>query len=208
MIQIVFTLNEKSELIFTSEGSLENLLNCDMGKINFSTPHFHVLLRDDFICEGFFILRHLLQEALHNELQLHESITNDIGLMWNKELHRDLDLVYEKCEGQQFWVGQRNLAWSTPGNVNPRLSTWVYNDKNGNIIFEITPNYRWHFVDPLPEEKDYISYEEFMKNYEPLVITTVSKKVAHRWLEQIDALLEMIEHNEQLSSISSCGMEK
>jgi hypothetical protein len=195
--ELIFKLGEKNKLIFLLDIPIKKWLSCDFIKVYFKDNKY-LLLRDDHISDTLFILSSVLKKALKNELQVHESIVVDIGLIWNKELHGDLGLIYEKNkEQQQFWVGLRNLLWCTPGNIKPSLATWLYNDKDGNIIFEVTPTYYWNFIDPLPDEQDYIIYEEFIKNYKSLLIEKISKETAEEWILKIDELMKIIQSNEK-----------
>ena len=49
----------------------------------------------------------------------------------------DLVLILDKTES--YWVGREYIVWSTTGNMKPHITTWIYNDPEGNIIFHITP---------------------------------------------------------------------
>ena len=110
----------------------------------------------------------------------------DVGYVWNRKLRGDVGL---KKDDNNFWVGSKNLLWETRGDFNPVLETWLYNNENSEIVLEITPSYRWHFSDPAPDE-EYVSYEEFMRNYQPLLFRIISVKIAKQWIRQIEELLQ------------------
>ena len=86
-----------------------------------------------------------------------------------------------------YWIGFDYNIWSTYGDANPLITTWLYNDENNNIIIEMTRDYPWHFIelDSPSEDPDYITYEEFMKDYKPLIYRVIPRYVAITWLEQV-----------------------
>jgi hypothetical protein len=61
----------------------------------------------------------------------------------------------------------------------------------------MTPVYPWHFyeLDDAQQQKNYIPYEEWIKNYKPLLIRTIPKDVAEQWLNQAQEILKKIEEN-------------
>ncbi|HEV2917412.1 MAG TPA: hypothetical protein VGW78_06740 [Candidatus Babeliales bacterium] len=67
-------------------------------------------------------------------------------------------------------------------------------DKDGNIIFEITPHYKYHFCEP-DETPSFISYEEWIKDYKPYLIRVVPRDIAHQWLNQAREILNAIDEN-------------
>lgn len=140
------------------------------------------------------MLTALLPKAINNELQLSQSITHDIGFLWNEYLQEKTNHTFEEKtidNGRtKQWIGLNHLLWN-PAHGN---SSWLYND-NGNIILEITPTYKWHYSKPA-EEESFISYDEFIKNYKPLLTITIPKKVALDWLKQAENLLHEIEAND------------
>lgn len=132
-----------------------------------------------------------LNAAIKHELVVHESIDQDLGYLWNEYLqdkkgHNFVKAPLEK--DSTFWVGLRNLVLSSQ-----QYETWLYN-KNGAIFFEITPLYKWHHSEPKKNEK-YISYDEFIKNYKPLVIIKLENKVAKSWLRTVSRLLKIAQKN-------------
>jgi hypothetical protein len=179
-----------------SDFKIDELYSCDDITIKLNNNKIYIL-ECDCLRYSLLGLRSMLCEAFENKLQLHESINQDIGILWNKEFQNKTELIYEECEGQEFWVGRVFLLWSTPGDIKPSLTTWLYNDKDRNIIFEVTPTYYWNFIDPLSDEQDYITYEEFIKNYKPLLIEKISKEAAKEWILKIDELLKIIQSNEK-----------
>ncbi len=131
----------------------------------------------------------LLKKALSKELDLPEIITKDIGYLWNEDLHRTSLLASAGRNNEiKDWVGLAYLLWSPKGT-----STWIYN-KNEEIFLEITSTYRWHFSDSTDGE-DFITYEEFLKNYQPHLIVKLSNEIALEWLSKTEELLSIMKGN-------------
>lgn len=152
-------------------------------------------LYQDFVTSALDRLIPLIDNTIHGNSTLHASIKEDIGYLWNEYLHENSECHFVKTstkEGHSFWVGTDFLVWESLRNT----STWLY-EKNGAITFEITQNYPWHFEDPEKNET-FVPYEEFIKNYQPLVITTIEKSVAQEWLAKARTLSEIIDRNYQI----------
>lgn len=131
------------------------------------------------------------KKTINNKLKLHESIIQNLGFMENEYCH---DLPHEKIKffmvpmitGQgTYWIGSNYGVWNfSDKNVNPYINTWLYNDSEGNIIFEVTPLYKWSFLPDDLQDPNFVTYEEFMKDYKPLIHRVIPKKVAIKWLKQ------------------------
>jgi hypothetical protein len=136
----------------------------------------------------------LLMRAINNQLTLHESITQDIGFLWNEYLkdkkgYNFVEISEEESgEVSTFWVGQRHHLFGSK-----KWTTWFYN-KSGDIYLEITPCYRWHYLKPKKNEK-FVRYKDFIKKYKPLVIIKLDKKVAQKWLKIVSKLLVIARRN-------------
>ncbi|MBP6869767.1 hypothetical protein KBC04_02710 [Candidatus Babeliales bacterium] len=140
------------------------------------------------LCENF-IAR--LQKNLKNELQIHESIKQNLGFMYNQYCHQlpllssEFVKILSKSGESSYWVGLDYDVWSTYISTKSMLTTWLYNDDKGNIIFEVTPLYQWSFLPDEPEDPDFQTYEEFMKDYKPLITRVIPRQVAIEWLGQV-----------------------
>lgn len=131
----------------------------------------------------------LLNEALNNKLSLHSSLQQDIGYTANEYLQGNANLTYESFEGHQLWVGLKYLVWSSSCRESIRYSTWLY-QKNNKIFLEVTPNYST----VLKQQK---TYEEFMQDYQCLLIVEIPREIAKQWLSQTKELLNIIEENDE-----------
>jgi hypothetical protein len=106
----------------------------------------------------------LLSQALNQKLKLHESITRGVGYLYNEDLYwtfnedllkRPPHLVREQINGNNWWVGDKHNLW-----CYQKIQSWIYNDTQGNIIFELTPLYSGLFsAEP---EKDNILFKKWM----------------------------------------------
>jgi hypothetical protein len=129
------------------------------------------------------------EEALRNELQLHESITQDLGLLFNEDCQFKPGLFQVPNPAGFWWVGNRYAL--TTAN---KLATWLYNDSQGTIIFEATPifpfSYRNHKKDP-----NYVPYWKWIKTYKPYFITEASRECIESWITKANPILKQIEEN-------------
>lgn len=147
----------------------------------------------------FYLMNHLqemFKSAIKNELQLHKSINKNIGYLRNQYLHDSIECREGNKEELPHWNGDKYHLFSTPGNADISLVTWLYNNKHCDIILEITPGYKWFFKEPDPNET-YVSYDEFMKNYKSIYTATIPLSFAKTLLMQFDILLNQSKKNEK-----------
>jgi hypothetical protein len=131
-----------------------------------------------------------LKKAIKNDLQLDISLNQNLGIMLNQyyqDKPSDFVQVSSIYHEGTHWIGLNYHLFSSFGDAKPQVSTWLYNDDNGDIILEVTKDYPWHFVF---DEKDYddleyITYDEFMKDYKPLIQRVIPREVAIMWVEQL-----------------------
>lgn len=127
------------------------------------------------------------KKAIDNELQLHESLTRNLGILYN-EYHQDQPgffMVSSQDGSSKYWVGANYSVWSTYNTTKSMLTSWLYNDSEGNIIFEITKNYKWSTCPDDPQDPDFMTYEDFMKDYKPLIHRAIHRDIAVQWLEEV-----------------------
>lgn len=157
----------------------------------------YLALKYECLFSGINDLKGLLELALDNKLQLHKSINSDIGYLWNEYLQGNKDDLFFKMndDGTKEWIGKDYLLWCPSQGEN----TWIFN-KDNRIFLEVTPGYKWHFSDieeAKKNEKDYITYDEFIKNYKAIAIVEIDKEVARKLLIQLDDFLKHIEENDK-----------
>jgi hypothetical protein len=172
---------------------------CSDACIIFCYDKYKIKVASDTIKYNISGLEYLLTKALNKKLKLHKSITKDIGYLYNQNLRAvytkktktHSELTYKKVENIDVWAGEDYQLFC----YDP--ATWLYNDNGDNIILEMTPVYPWHFyeLDDAQQQKNYIPYEEWIKNYKPLLIRTIPKDVVEQWLHQAQEILKKIEEN-------------
>ena len=192
--ELFFQLSSEEKIVLSFEEPIGRWIPCDNIPLIFSHSDRELLLSVKSIRESMTLLIVLLTSALKNKLHIDKSITKDIGFLWNQEIQKKPGLVYMKLENKDYWIGLNNLLWTTPTNVEPTVSTWIYNNSKGEIVLEITPDYPWHFRAPNRDEL-YVDYEKWISKYEPFVIWTISTEIATRWINQAQEILNKIDQN-------------
>jgi hypothetical protein len=201
---IIFKINDTEKIIIELKEPLDNVDCCYQECINFYKGNKNLCnFSTDTIRYNLKELASLLSQALENKLQLHKSITKDIGYLANEADQEKLGISYIN----HLWVGRRYALFG--GNLNEKtyLYSWIYNDKDSNIIFEITPKYKWHFSEPKKGES-YIPYEEWIKTYKPFLIRKIPVEVACQWLDQATSILNKIEENMAKLTVEALEREK
>ena len=105
-------------------------------------------------------------ELLEGKRLLNSSIKNDIGFEWNLFFN---DNTKTTKAYDYSWMSNDHKG------IRPYYNSWLYNDKVGNIILEITPFYPWYYVNrrTCPER---IPFKEWIKSYKPTVKTIIPKE--------------------------------
>lgn len=112
---------------------------------------------------------------------LHPSLIGKIGYSFNQELQDRPGQSYVWWENRNHWVGFRALLWSL------EYVSWLYNDEDSSIIFEITPIYPGNFSDSTT------SYDLWIKNYRSYCRSTIPLQTAKIWLDQIKKVRSIID---------------
>jgi len=190
---IDFNLNDYITIRMVSEVKIELLHCCQNVDIYLLKDNEEYLLGMDILREHMFVLKNALKKALLNQLQLHSSITEDIGILWNKCLQSKPGLTYKEIKGESFWVGLMHLLWDYK-----KFATWLYNDADGNIILHITPMYQDHWTGEEDEEEtNDRAYEKWMATkYKPLWTTILSPAVAKAWLFQAEDIFSRLQYTQ------------
>lgn len=161
----------------------ESLHCCTQIPMIYSAKSQDILLSIGSVKTNMYIFAKLLRKALSGTLQLDASIQKNIGYLYNQDLHEERgDLKYEDFGALAFWVGQSYQLWAY------QSASWLYNDKNGDIVFEITPLYI-----PKKQNFDVQEYQDFLKNYAPILIKIISKATAQELLHKAELILHKIE---------------
>jgi hypothetical protein len=198
MNEVIFIINEKEKIVLKLQNSLDKVDCCSDGLVALVQQQQMSLLSNDVVLENIRTFAFLLQKALDNSLSLDLSIANDIGFiyneycnfLWSKDrLLSDNQFVYKNFDKNKNWIGMRHHLWAGEDNV-----TWLYSDKNGSIILEVTPLYPYLHANP-NEESHYVFYEEWIRNYKPYCMIIISRENALEWLLQATKIIEQIGAN-------------
>ena len=168
--------------------SLQEALHCcTQIPMIYCMPSQEILLSIGSVKNNMYMFAKLLRKALVQNLKVDASIQKDIGYLYNQDLHEGRsDLKYETFGALEFWVGESYKLWAY------QSASWLYNDKDGNIVFKITPVY-------IPENQIFnqIKYQEFMNRYAPLHTKIISHETAQILLHKAESLLHDIEDHIQ-----------
>jgi|SRR5690606_23873144 len=139
-------------------------------------------------------MRDYLKKALNSKLHLHDSITSDIGYMFNQYNKNECGFIIERFEnGFEGWTGYNYYLWEAYKN-NKKYVTWIYNDHNNNIIFKITPSYPYRYCERMKKDH-YIPFKKWILNYKPYFSTQLSRETAQQWLEQAEHVVKTVDDN-------------
>jgi len=193
--EAIFLINFTEKIIIPFEDALIKIDYCYEVPILLDMGLQKLILANVFIYYAMQKFSDVLKRVLKNELLFHESITKDIGYFYNEyscnePLHDREKFVEVNANGRSFWVGYEYYLWSSCLR-DSSCATWIYNDVDGDIVFEVTPLY----VACDPQEQNYVSYEEWIKNYKPFLIKKISKEVVQQWLDQANFIVEQIDNN-------------
>ena len=187
---------ERLELVSLETKASANDLICD-ARLYYVKGEQKIQLCREPINSILLALKGILIRTINNEKQLDQSIVASLGYMQSQDYEKRprKNFVYETLlvennETYTRWVGRRYELYCAHGLYIP--ASWLYNDKEGNIILEITPIYQTQYSDQEPVDK-FIKYSEWMKNYKTLVKTKIPKKEAQQWIPIIDDFLKQME---------------
>lgn len=203
LLKLYFDDENKDEklIIYTTTDGIETTGELTWIKIFYESDNVSELLYWEFF-RYLNVFSEQLLKCIQGNLILHESIIKNIGFYENqyrKKRYRK-NLIYKTGEdGDKYWIGSRYSLFSAYGMVNQE--SWLYNDQDGNIVFEFTPVYPWFYSDPEPGET-FIKYSEWMKNYKPYLKRVIPKEIAQRWLKQLEELTMLVQ---KISKTLPCG---
>ncbi len=124
---------------------------------------------------GGFVAMNFIQNLIENKKFFDTSVTSDLGFEWN-QFYEGLIKNTDILEKYHFVSNAHKL-------IRPYYNSWFYNDEHGNVIFEITPFYPFHY-ETKKTHPDFITYKQFMKNYKPTLKMIIPKERLIEWNEQ------------------------
>lgn len=193
---ITFEFNDQEAMTIALDIPLEDIDYSFSAVMLFILQGHALSMGQDTIWYFLQSLSNLLSKAVDNKLSLHDSITQDIGYVYNEVLQRKKGHVYEQDRDGESWVGYR-YYWCGVDYI-----TWIYNNHKGEIVLEITPRfpgdplYKWE-QEPYSEEQtaNMRAYEAWISNYQPFLTRTVARETASAWLIQANKILAIIKDN-------------
>src|SRR5579872_931021 len=199
LYEIVFAFDNDEKIIMQSQASLDEVNCCTEVSIIFIQANKQLVLSYDSLRHNINMLNILLKKASKHELTLHSGIIKDIGYLFNQysaticgeKLKEPTFLTYIKHNNELYWPGNDHHLWAKD------YTSWLYNDRDGAIVFEITPFYPYMYCEP-EEEPNYLPYKEWITTYKPYFMRKISIKVAQEWLKQTENILRKIDSNIKL----------
>ena len=140
----------------------------------------------------------MFEKSFEQKIEIGQVNNKGYWFFNNEDAQYSEKAFYKNLKPKHPWKGNQSNIWS-PVVRDGNLQTWIYNDKDGAIIFEITPLYPYHFCGAEEEDfippKNYILYQEWMKGYKPYLIRTIPEDVARQWFEQTKVIVRQIKKN-------------
>lgn len=192
MNELLLKLSETEYIKITPDHniSLDEVYFCCGGlKAYFVSNNYELRIGQKSAGLFFEALIGILKKVVENKLQLDDSFTENLGYMYNEYFH-DLPtkkpkfVMVPSLDGtSRYWIGYNYQIWSTYNDAHPYVTTWMYNDKNNDIIFEVSEFYKWSTEEDDLEDPEFKTYDDFMNDFKPLIHRTISRDVAIKWLE-------------------------
>ncbi len=117
-------------------------------------------------------------DLINGKNLLYKNIRKDLGFKFN-QFHARFLQKQEYHKVMEYYFQDNSHK-----GILPYFSSWLYNDKYGNVIFEISPIYPW-FEEKNPESNPgFVAYSEFIKNYKIAVKVMIPKENLKKWIQQ------------------------
>jgi hypothetical protein len=140
-------------------------------------------------------LRHI-DKCLRNECPIPTEVTfpRDLGLDLNN--HSYYELLSRPCTyfyPTWYWIANDTILLISKDSFDSCV-TFLYNDDQGSIVFQVSKIYPNFFKSPSWPEQT-ISYEDWLPQYKILYKTIIPHEDAQNWHQQLQILYEKIESN-------------
>lgn len=119
------------------------------------------------------------QHLIDGKKTLDLVVENDPGFEWN-QYYEGLIADTDVLEKYHCWSNSHK-------QIPPYFNSWMYNNQNGDVIFEITPFYPFHH-ETKKTHPGFVTYKKWIKDYKPTVITTIPKENLKQWIIQAKEL--------------------
>ena len=158
--------------------STEKLHKFDVITVYFIDNDKKVIIYQDMLDDFILPFHILLLRALNNILSLPKEITVGNALLTlNDNLNERTSI-----EMNPYWLAS---------TVKDKTDTLLYT-VNNNIYLEVGIVYPWTFLEPKPGDR-YVTYDEFIKNYKPLLVELIPHEIAKQWLTKSEEILKSVE---------------
>lgn len=181
----IFNLAPDKAIIITLE---QNNLPIDADcpcHITFNYLDQKNFLTQDTTLESFIAPFHkLLRKGLHQQIKLHPSMVANPGYLYNQWLNEENSNLFNITDqhNEINWVGFKYQLTNHP------YASWIYNNAQGDIIFEMTAVYPASLINennPIEVQ----AYKKWMQNYKPFIHEIISKETAQQWLQQTTEIM-------------------
>ena len=201
MKKLILKLSEfiNIKIVPSDDIDLEQMYFCTDVKVFFQDENL-LLIGEEWAGEIFEQFFSHLKKAINNELQLHESLHQNLGFIYNDFFDNipDSMMVSSLDNVSKHWVIYDYKMWATTKDLSLRVATWLYNDDKGNIILEVTKTYPWFYAqDEDIEDPDFVYYEDFIKDYKSIIYCIIPRDKAIEWLNEAEEWLSVFLKNEK-----------
>lgn len=156
----------------------EDCLVCTHIAVTYVDEENNINIPFGFYATGSFVSKmatsDFLQERLEGKAMYDKSVSGDLGFLSNQYFE---GLLASFPEFEHYFMS------NTYKQTGMAFQSWLYNDKDGNIFFEITPFYPWNDPD-LRKDPRRVTYKKFMKDYKPVLETIIPKESIQQWIDQ------------------------
>lgn len=193
-----FFINENMELTIYKSNFNKKIHCCSEGTIALEYGQEMIIIGLDNLNCMFKRFEFMFNQALHKKLLIDSSMIIDPGIVENQYYHAvhkeekyDIDSfrIEKDARGLPYWIGHNYMLCGFR-----HRQTWLYNDKYGNIILEVTPSY--HSL--IKRRKKKMSFTRWMDTkYKPILKRIIKKEVAEEWVILAKNMLSMIQKNKE-----------
>ncbi len=189
MNEIVFEINSIAKIIITLQETLEYAHCCTECSVTLLYNDVSFDLSTHSLRECMQDFKYTAKKLIKNKLQLHQSITEDIGFLLNEELQFKPGLFQIKRKGVSLWIGYDYLLI-----MGYTAAVWLYNKSDGTIICEVSSKFPFSYRN-LAKNENYVPYKKWIKKYEPYFIIKASFESINKWIPLAEHILKQIQKN-------------
>lgn len=183
---IIFHIDQTTYITLELEEELTEVHCCYAAPLFFTHNNTKIILagehHTDMIRDNIIMFYHALNRCLSNRYQPDPSIINIMGYMANEDiflLRRDISWEESVWQDYNVWAHYHD--------------TWLYNDADGNIIFELTPKYRGFYNGKSLRTREFNTWMRI--HCKPYYKTIIPRDIAIEWVNQAGVILKTIEDN-------------